>query len=152
MRLEAKIVGVQENYDVAMLKVDAKDLKPVVWVESKSNPVGNWVASAAPADDLPLAVGIVSVAVREGGRIGMPPPRDPALTGYLGIQLEPTDDGPKLARVETGLPADKAGLKKDDVILSVNGTKVKDVEDFMSMMQGTKPGDVITLKIKPRRR
>ncbi len=68
--LEAKIVGVQENYDLAMLKVDAKNLKPVVWVESKNDPVGNWVASAAPADELPLAVGIMSVGVREGGRPG----------------------------------------------------------------------------------
>ncbi len=146
--LEAKVVGVQENYDLAMLKVEAKNLKSVVWVESKTCPVGNWVASAAPADEVPLAVGVVSVAVREGGRIGSPPPRDPALTGYLGIQLEPSDDGPKLARVDTGLPADKAGLKKNDVILTLNGTKIKEVEDFMTMMQGTKPGDVITLKIK----
>src|SRR5262249_41457969 len=43
--LEARIVGVHSKFDLAMLKIEAADLKPIEWVQSKEAPVGHWVAS-----------------------------------------------------------------------------------------------------------
>src|SRR5690349_1261066 len=37
--LEARVVGVQEAFDLALLKIDAKGLTPVEWAQSKDAPV-----------------------------------------------------------------------------------------------------------------
>ena len=47
-----------------MLKVDADDLKPIAWTDSKASKVGHWVASAGTGQD-PVAIGVLSVAARE---------------------------------------------------------------------------------------
>jgi serine protease Do len=147
--LEAKLVGVHEKLDLAMLKVDAKGLTPVKFVESKTAPVGNWLASAGTSDD-PAAVGVMSVAARspsprEGGRI-LNPKR-----GFLGIQMEPGEGGGvKVTVVTPRSAAEKAGLKVDDKILSVNGQQVTDLEGMQNLMSKTKSGDEVTLKIKRR--
>src|SRR5205807_9211284 len=52
----ATIVGEEKEFDLAMLKIDASDLKPIEWEDSKAVKVGRWVASAAPAAD-PVAIG-----------------------------------------------------------------------------------------------
>src|SRR5436305_1525829 len=144
--LEAKIVGVQDKFDLAMLKVDAKGLTPVKFAESKVAPVGNWVASAGPDSD-PVAVGVVSVAARsvnprEGGRV--PNPK----RGFLGIQMEPVEGGIKIKVVTPRSPADKGGLKADDTILSVNGQQIADLDSMQELMSKTKPDQEVTLKIK----
>jgi serine protease Do len=49
----------------------------------------------------------------------------------LGLRIEDAenDGGAKIINVEEGSVADKAGLKKDDVITEVDGKKIKDVEE-----------------------
>jgi serine protease Do len=65
--LAAKIVGIHEAFDLAMLKVEATDLPAARLTESKVAPVGNWVVSVGTGAD-PVAVGVMSVASRN------PPP------------------------------------------------------------------------------
>src|SRR5215472_9824634 len=43
--LSARLVGVQEPYDLALLKVDATGLVPIEWRDSTAGDVGRWVAS-----------------------------------------------------------------------------------------------------------
>lgn len=47
----------------------------------------------------------------------------------LGVKIEDTENnnGVTILKVEEGSPADKAGLKKDDIITQVNGEKVNNV-------------------------
>jgi serine protease Do len=146
--LEAQIVGVQEVYDLALLKIDARGLTAVEWQESKVAPVGNWVASAGLAVD-PIAVGVVSVGVRKGNPKEARPARDPAQTGYLGITLAPIEGGGiKIDQVMPDQAAARAGIKPNDVVLSLNGKAIKDVDEFINAVGGYKPKEVITLKIK----
>ncbi len=145
--LEAQVVGVLENYDVALLKVDARGLTPVEWADSKAAPVGSWVASAGLAAD-PVAVGVVSVGVRKGNPKEARLARDPSKSGYLGITLAAGEGGIKIEQVMPGTPAAKAGLKSNDTVLALGGKAFKDVEDFIAAVGGHKPGDEITLKIK----
>ncbi len=70
--LEARIVGVHDRHDLALLKIDAKNLTPAKLLDSKSTPVGNWVASPGIGDE-PVAVGVVSVATREVSTRGRRP-------------------------------------------------------------------------------
>src|SRR2546421_699142 len=43
--MSAKVVGVEETYDLAMLKVPASRLHPVEWRAGKSAEVGDWLAA-----------------------------------------------------------------------------------------------------------
>ena len=137
---KATVVGVEDTFDLAMLKVEAKGLTPVQWDDSKLAPVGHWVASAGTSER-PVGIGVVSVATRKGGR-------DVARAGYLGILLAEGDGGVKISEVMPDTAAAKAGLKANDVVLSMGGQVVKDVSNFIESVGQHKPGDEVTLRIK----
>jgi serine protease Do len=65
--LAARLVGVHESFDLAMLKVEATNLAPATLTPSSVAPVGSWLVSVGPGED-PVAVGVMSVAMRN------PPP------------------------------------------------------------------------------
>jgi serine protease Do len=141
--LEAKVVGVSEPQDLAMLKVEATGLNAVTWADLKKEKVevGEWVASAGTSGGSgePIAVGVVSVGRRKiAGR-----------NGFLGVMLAPTDgSGAKILQVLTDSAAEKAGLRVDDVVTAVNGKHVKDHEELIDAMHAYHPGDVVTLSVK----
>lgn len=45
-------------------------------------------------------------------------------------------------------PADKAGLKQGDVIVAANDQKIETPNDLVTLVQGSKPGDKITLSVR----
>ncbi len=75
---------------------------------------------------------------------------DPKPTGYMGVMLAPAESGKGFAvtAVNKDGPADKAGLKADDVILKLNGKDVDDLMEFVKQVKSSKPGDKLTLTIK----
>ncbi len=56
--------------------------------------------------------------------------------------------GVKLDGVTEGSPADKAGLKKGDVIVKFAGRPVTSLETYMEAMGGKKPGDVVEVVVE----
>ncbi len=74
--------------------------------------------------------------MKDGKRVTTPPrPR-------LGVQQgESVADGAPVGEVDPGSGADKAGIKKGDLIISFNGQKVKSFEDLRDAIQKQKPGD-----------
>ncbi len=68
---------------------------------------------------------------------------------YLGVSVDGlnTTKGAAVSNVETGTPADKAGLKAGDVITAVNGTTLNGGTTLGSMLVTLKPGDTVTLTI-----
>ncbi|HVZ96261.1 MAG TPA: PDZ domain-containing protein [Chitinophagaceae bacterium] len=64
----------------------------------------------------------------------------------LKIQDMENGDGVKILNVQEGSVADKAGLKKDDVITEVNGEKIKGVEDAMEQMGDLDEGETVKIK------
>lgn len=79
--------------------------------------------------------------------------------GYLGVGIQPVSEemaqylnlketyGALISSVEKGLPADKAGIKAEDVVLEMDGKKVKDHTDFRLRIAERMPGDRVNLKI-----
>ena len=68
------------------------------------------------------------------------------VSGYLGITSESAKGGgARLDTVSEGSPAEKAGLKKGDIITSISGKPVKSTDDIARIMQTTKPGDKLAL-------
>jgi len=143
--LPARIVGVKEEYDLVMLKVEARDLKPVQWGDSKSAVVGNFVATPGPGSE-PIAVGVVGVAARKVTARDMPPVN--SNSGYLGISLEPTDKGVKIAQILPKSAAAEAGFKVNDAIVSVAGKIVNDPDTLIATIQRYKVGAVVLVKVK----
>ncbi len=135
-RLDATIVGVQRDHDLALLKVGAKGLKPVEWTEGPGPQVGDWVASVGMGE-APLAVGVLSVQRRA----------IPARNGVLGIRMgDVTDEGVKVAQVFPGSGAAKAGLQVDDLITHIDGGRVRSMQDLSRAVRKRRPGDVVHLQ------
>jgi serine protease Do len=149
---EATRLGTNDTYDLAMLKIKASDLPAVAWSPSVSAPVGNWVASAGPTDE-PVAVGVVSVAART-----LPPqqarstrPTASPDAGFMGVlfdeEFDDTTSGAKLLSVSPETPAEKAGLKDGDIVVSVDGKPIMTSIEMFAAIQTRKPGDVIRLVV-----
>jgi serine protease Do len=168
--LEAKWVGHHEALGLAMLKIDAQGLKPIVWSDSNVAPVGHFVASVGTTAD-PVALGVISVAAREvappkeggkkGGGKGGFDPKGP----NLGVS---TVDDPKGAKVSQfnkggkggfggkgggggfgkgGDPATAPKLKVDDIILALGDMEIKNSEALSKELQKYKIGDEVTLRL-----
>jgi S1-C subfamily serine protease len=128
------------------------------------------VAAHKPGEKLALTV------VRDGkeqtvsailGERPAPPARRPDLLVppgdrppvYLGVQLQPltpdlrkqlkadVDDGVVVAEVIPNSPAEKAGVKRDDVITAVGGHPVKGPEDVREEVQRAGPGKELALAV-----
>jgi serine protease Do len=135
---EAKLVGLDRKTDLAMLKIEAKDLPVVSWREAADVPgVGTLLASSG-LETLPVAIGVVSVQPR---LIAAP-------SGILGVVLEDGDNAPRVAEVMSNSGAQKAGIKPGDHVLALNGQAVKNREELVEKVRQFPPGDQLTLTIK----
>lgn len=59
---------------------------------------------------------------------------------------------PFVERVRRNSPAARAGVRKDDLILAVNGKNVADVKAYESRLRALQPGEPVTLVIRRGRR
>ena len=74
---------------------------------------------------------------------------------WLGLSTDEIEGRLVVARVTPGAPADKAGVKKGDVIVGVNGETPKDLSDFYRKVWALGPaGTVVPLEVlqNPQRR
>ncbi|MFM7397245.1 MAG: Do family serine endopeptidase [Gammaproteobacteria bacterium] len=217
----ARIVGLDKPTDVAVLKIDAKNLpvvrigdpaklRPGEWVLAIGSPFGfdntatagivSATARGLPGGDSnyvnfiqtdvavnpgnsggPLfnlsgeVVGINSqIYSRSGGYMGISfaIPIDVAVSvrdqiiakgrvsrGKIGVAIQQVDatlaesfglDRPRgalVGGVEDGGPADKAGLRQGDIILSANGRLIERSEELPTVIGAIRPGSEVTLEI-----
>ena len=66
----------------------------------------------------------------------------------LGVFLEELENGLKVLKVEQGSNAEKMNLQKDDVLLSLDGNELANVEDLSGQLQKNDFGDTVHLKIQ----
>jgi serine protease Do len=217
---KAELVGSDERTEIAVIKIDAKDLPTLPMGDSDQVRVGQWVVaignpfglsntvtagiisargrgnvgiteyadfiqtdaainpgnSGGPLLDLEGRVIGVNTAIysRSGGYmgIGFAIPinmvksikdqlieKGTVARGYLGIGIQSlTPDlarwfgieeqgGVLISSVEEGSPAERAGLKQNDVIISLNGKPAGEVGSFRSRIAATPPGNTVELEI-----
>jgi len=65
-----------------------------------------------------------------------------------GVKVIADDPATKTLGVAPGSPADLAGIKAGDIILSFNGRPVAMAEDLIVATRAMAPGDVVTLEVK----
>jgi serine protease Do len=147
--LAAKVVGIDEPHDLALLKVEAKNLKAVQWNKSKDATPGDWAVSPG-FDKEVAALGVVSVGERKMTKRDYPRIINPN-GGFLGIMLAgPGKDegGVKVGSVQKGTGAEKAGLKADDIILAVDGKKTPNPEALLEELGRHKVGQTVTIRLR----
>ncbi|MCE9647187.1 MAG: trypsin-like peptidase domain-containing protein [Chloroflexi bacterium] len=59
----------------------------------------------------------------------------------------PVKWGVYVTKVASGSPADKAGLKVDDIITGLNGVNLDETHNYLNMLYTYKPGDQVTLSV-----
>ncbi|MEJ5340546.1 MAG: trypsin-like peptidase domain-containing protein [Thermogutta sp.] len=136
--LPAEIVGIHEEHDLAMLKVDARHLPAIPWAPSVDCQPGYWMISVGFRQDVPLALGIV----------GAPARRIPPQPGILGVTLEDTEGGPRITRVMEQSAAAAAGIEEGDIVLEVDGKPTPKTTDVIEAIRRHRPGDTVKLKLR----
>lgn len=88
--------------------------------------------------------------LKEGGKV---------VRGWLGVYVQKVtpeiassfdlqeDEGALVSDVEPGSPADKAGIKRGDVIVKFDGKKVEDITDLTTSTAVTSPGSEAKLTV-----
>lgn len=81
--------------------------------------------------------------------------------GALGVQVSDlseeakeyygVDGGALVRSVTAGMPAEAAGLRRDDVILTINGTPVRGSNDVVSMIANMPPDAEVSITYQSRR-
>ncbi len=128
-----------KTYDIALLQSKEAKLSPIAMAEGELE-VGTMLA-AAGIDEDPISVGVLSVGSRN---------LDLSRKPMLGISMDrkAEGEGVPITLIVPGGPAEKAGLKVDDRILTLNGEAVKSPEDVISRVNSKRVGEEIALKIK----
>jgi serine protease Do len=83
-------------------------------------------------------------------------PEHKVVRGSIGITFQPeissavqrvygVKNGVIIRGVQSGMPADKAGLKPGDIITSINGRPIKDGDDLVNDVSARKPGSTVEL-------
>ena len=69
---------------------------------------------------------------------------------YLGTVPDMTDSpgGVRLLGVRAGSPAEKAGLRGDDIITKIGETSVPDLEAMTQALRNHRPGDTVTVVVR----
>jgi serine protease Do len=132
----AKLIGVHNDTDLALLKIEAANLTPVRWSRERSPAVGSFLATVSASGE-PLAIGLVSVGPRA---IAAP-------SGVLGIAVGQADNGPRVEQVLEGTSAARAGLQVNDVITRINDRSVTTRESLIETVGEFRPGDRVRLEI-----
>lgn len=135
---DPKVVAVDPGWDVALVKIDAQGLVPVVYAPTSAVPQGSWVVAngASTRTSRRLLAGIVSAKIRE----------IPADGGAaLGVVMNPKAKNLEIADVNEKSGAREAGLQKGDILIALEGKKVKKIEDLAAVLKDKKAGTTVKL-------
>jgi putative serine protease PepD len=66
---------------------------------------------------------------------------------YIGVRLADGSGGALISDVVEGGPAEKAGLRKGDLVVQAGSYKVTNSNTFIAAVQTTKPGDQLALRV-----
>ena len=79
--------------------------------------------------------------------------------GWIGVEVQdispelaesfrlPTTNGTLIAGVQPGGPADRAGIRRGDILVAVESKEFTDSTEMLNLIAALKPGDKATLKI-----
>jgi serine protease Do len=75
-------------------------------------------------------------------------PKNTGGDAYLGVTPSPDSKDYKIFRVRPESPADKAGLKIDDIIVSIDGKKIATNDDLVGVLRTKQPGNLVAVEVR----
>ena len=106
-------------------------INSAIYTPDRANPGFQGVGFSIPADDVKDT--LFSILSR-----GSP------VRGYLGVRMY---EGGVVVGIGSGSPAELAGLKLNDVILSYDGQPIRDTTQLINLVQRTKIGRQVPLRV-----
>jgi serine protease Do len=134
--VDANVLAVDVDEDVALVQVAARGLKPIRW-DSSEVAIGQWAITPG-IGETPHAVGIISALPRR-----IRPQR-----ALIGVQFDFSTSIPKIDELLPGLGAEKAGLKPGDFIKAVNGNSVTNRFQIVEILRDFRAGQSVLLRIQ----
>lgn len=133
---KAEVISTNEEWDVALLKVDAKNLVPVIYASTTAPPLGSWVVvnGATSRSQRRANIGLISAKPRE---------IQPSGGLALGIVIKNPSKHLELEKVSPEGGAHEAGLVAGDVIIAVNDKPVAKIEDLSEVLESHKAGNKV---------
>ena len=140
--LKATVVNQNDDYDLALLKVDDSHLAPAPWRGEPAS-TGTFVAAIDAGGDV-LGLGVVSTEPRRvGGN------RNPATQrAWLGISLGGGTNGTMVTDVRERTAAQRAGLEVGDVLKGIDGMEMTSSDQIIATIGKHNPGDEIKLLVQ----
>lgn len=135
-----KVLMVDSEWDVALLKIDAEDLVPVTYAPTSDVPQGTWVVAngVSTRTTRRALAGIISAKIREV----------PAEGGAaLGVVLKEVD-GLEISEVTEKSGAMAAGLLAGDLIVAIDGEAIEKLSDLAERIKDRRAGSVVKLSIR----
>jgi serine protease Do len=132
----AEVLGIDEEEDLALVRVNARGLKPVRWAEGEVA-IGQWAITPGIADT-PQAVGIISALPHR-----IRPPR-----ALIGVQFDFGAPKPSIQTILPKMGAEKAGLKPGDIIVAVNAQLVTNREQIIEALREFREGQTVKLRVQ----
>jgi hypothetical protein len=80
-----------------------------------------------------------------------PAAQTPGYGAYLGTVPDMAGDvaaGVRLSGVRSGSPAEKAGLRRDDVITRIGAHRVADLQAMTDALRAHRPGDIVAVEVE----
>lgn len=134
--VDARVIAADDDHDLALVKVESRELRPVVWSEGETA-IGQWAITPGIIET-PHAVGIVSSVPR----------RIRHARAFIGIQFDVRSPVPSVGEIIPGLGAEQVGLRAGDLILSVNGAEVTNRVQVVEMLREFREGQQPRFRIR----
>jgi photosystem II stability/assembly factor-like uncharacterized protein len=121
-----------------LLAVDGRELKEVEQLLAV-------LKDRQPGDQVKLSILRGKERKDLEAALGRRPSEDPNQRGTIGIQIEEGEDGVFVVEIQEQSAAEKAGLKMDDVLLSIDGTKLENARALFKTLAAKKIGESVKL-------
>ena len=140
----AKFVASDSRYDLALLKIDAKDLVSLPVAKDSAEVETGQIVVSCNEDGEAMSMGLVTAKPR---RFSMRQQRTTSDRGFLGVVCRSGDDGLVVRSVTKRSGAQRAGLERGDVILTMEGKKVTTTDKLIEILTDYEPKEKIQISI-----
>lgn len=157
---KVKEKGKKESQEIVIRKNGDKDSKITVEINGDKVLVNGVPLSEFKDDEITINKRKVTIWNRNGNKSFEFMPgdfdgmesfswnRDEGPHAFLGVTTDEADNGAKVTDVTKESAAEKAGLKKDDIITKLGDKKVEDPESLSEVVRTFKPKDEVKVHYK----
>ncbi|UYQ94798.1 trypsin-like peptidase domain-containing protein [Chitinophaga horti] len=136
---KAQILARNEEQDLVLLQIDARISNGVrLSADTLTPSIGSWLFTALPKGE--EKHGVISCAP-----FALAVKKHP---GFLGAPARFIDNAVTLTNIAPGSPADKAGWKRGDKLLKVDGVSLEKPEDYAIQVQPRSPGEKVSFTLQ----